>query len=58
MISFTNLSIRTCPWFGPKAFDACEVEADVRVGGRFAFRMTSSKGTYGARVSIARGRRD
>ena len=35
-------------WFGPKAFDVCEVEADVRVGGRFAFRMTSAQGTYGA----------
>ena len=36
-------------WFGPRAFDVCEVEADVRVGGRFAFRMQSAKGTYGAR---------
>ena len=35
-------------WFGPKAFDVCEVDADVRVGGRFAFRMKSAKGTYGA----------
>ena len=35
-------------WFGPRAFDVCEVEADVRVGGRFAFRMRSTKGTYGA----------
>lgn len=35
-------------WFGPSAFEVCEVEADVRVGGRFAFRMKSVHGTYGA----------
>lgn len=35
-------------WFGPKAFEVCEVEADARVGGRFAFRMQSERGTYGA----------
>jgi uncharacterized protein YndB with AHSA1/START domain len=35
-------------WFGPRAFDVCHVDADVRVGGRFAFRMTSDRGTYGA----------
>ena len=35
-------------WFGPRAFDVCEVEADVRVGGRFAFRMQSAQGMYGA----------
>lgn len=35
-------------WFGPKQFDVCEVEADVRVGGRFAFRMRGPRGTYGA----------
>jgi hypothetical protein len=27
-------------WFGPKDFKTCEVEADMRIGGRFAFRMT------------------
>ena len=35
-------------WFGPRAFDVCEVDADVRVGGRFSFRMTSDRGTCGA----------
>jgi uncharacterized protein YndB with AHSA1/START domain/predicted enzyme related to lactoylglutathione lyase len=35
-------------WFGPKAFDVCQVEADVRVGGRFSFRMEGPQGTYGA----------
>lgn len=35
-------------WFGPRAFDVCEVDADVRVGGRFSFRMKSDRGTYGA----------
>lgn len=35
-------------WFGPKAFDVCAVDADVRVGGRFSFRMKSDQGTYGA----------
>jgi uncharacterized protein YndB with AHSA1/START domain len=35
-------------WFGPQAFDVCEVDADVRVGGRFSFRMKSDRGTYGA----------
>lgn len=36
-------------WFGPKAFDVCEVHADPRVGGLFRFRMKSERGTYGAR---------
>lgn len=31
-------------WFGPKGFQTCEVEADVRVGGRFAFRMKGADG--------------
>ena len=35
-------------WLGPKAFETCKVEADVRVGGRFAFRMTSAAGVYAA----------
>jgi len=35
-------------WFGPRAFDVCEVDADVRVGGRFAFRMKGESGMYGA----------
>jgi uncharacterized protein YndB with AHSA1/START domain len=35
-------------WFGPKAFETCEVEADVHVGGRFAFRMSGAAGTYAA----------
>lgn len=35
-------------WFGPRAFDVCEVEADVRVGGRFSFRMQGERGMYGA----------
>ena len=36
-------------WFGPHDFEVCEVEADVRVGGRFAFRMQQKGGgTYGA----------
>lgn len=35
-------------WFSPKPFDVCEFEADVRVGGRFAFRMTGAPGEYAA----------
>ncbi len=35
-------------WFSPRLFDVCEVEADARVGGKFAFRMTGEPGTYGA----------
>jgi uncharacterized protein YndB with AHSA1/START domain len=36
-------------WLGPKAFEICDVEADARVGGVFAFRMTGEKGIYAAR---------
>jgi uncharacterized protein YndB with AHSA1/START domain len=36
-------------WLGPRAFSMCEVEADVRVGGTFSFRMKGEKGVYGAR---------
>ena len=35
-------------WFSPHAFETCEVEADVRAGGRFAFRMLGARGTYAA----------
>ncbi len=35
-------------WLGPRAFDVCQVDADVRVGGTFSFRMTGEKGVYGA----------
>lgn len=35
-------------WFSPRPFEICEVETDVRVGGRFAFRMTGAPGIYGA----------
>jgi uncharacterized protein YndB with AHSA1/START domain len=35
-------------WFGPVAFDVCQVAADVRVGGRFSFRMQGPRGLYGA----------
>lgn len=35
-------------WFGPKAFDVCEVKVDPRVGGRFSFTMQSDRGKYGA----------
>jgi uncharacterized protein YndB with AHSA1/START domain/ketosteroid isomerase-like protein len=35
-------------WLGPEGFETCEVESDPRVGGRFAFRMTSEKGAYAA----------
>lgn len=40
-------------WFGPRDFRVCEVDADVRVGGKFSFRMRrddggvfGAKGTY------------
>lgn len=35
-------------WMSPAAFETCEVEADIRVGGRFAFRMTGEAGTHAA----------
>lgn len=35
-------------WFSPKLFHDCVVEADVRVGGRFFFRMTGEPGTFAA----------
>ncbi len=35
-------------WLGPQAFDACEVSADARVGGRFAFRMKNDQGVHAA----------
>ena len=35
-------------WFSPKPFHVCEVDADVRIGGKFSFRMTGEPGTYGA----------
>jgi uncharacterized protein YndB with AHSA1/START domain len=35
-------------WLGPNGFTACDVEADLRVGGRFAFRMTGPAGNYAA----------
>ena len=35
-------------WLGPKGFSACDVESDVRVGGRFAFRMQGEDGVYAA----------
>lgn len=35
-------------WLSPHAFETCEVEADVRVGGRFAFRMSGAPGTHAA----------
>lgn len=35
-------------WFSPKAFETCDVEVDLRVGGRFAFRMAGAPGTYAA----------
>jgi uncharacterized protein YndB with AHSA1/START domain len=35
-------------WLGPNAFEICEVDADVRVGGRFAFRMRGERGMYAA----------
>jgi len=35
-------------WFSPKPFHVCEVEAEVRVGGRFHFRMTGEPGTFAA----------
>jgi len=35
-------------WLGPKGFEACDVESDPRVGGRFGFRMTSEHGVYAA----------
>jgi uncharacterized protein YndB with AHSA1/START domain len=36
-------------WFSPKPFHDCVVEADVRVGGRFFFRMTGEPGTFAAK---------
>ena len=35
-------------WFSPKPFRDCVVEADVRVGGRFFFRMAGEPGTFAA----------
>ena len=35
-------------WFSPKAFDTCDVEVDLRVGGRFAFEMAGAPGTFAA----------
>lgn len=35
-------------WFSPRPFHVCEVDADVRVGGSFHFRMTGEPGTYAA----------
>lgn len=35
-------------WFSPKPFHDCAVEADVRVGGRFFFRMAGELGTFAA----------
>jgi uncharacterized protein YndB with AHSA1/START domain len=35
-------------WFSPRPFHDCIVEADVRVGGRFFFRMTGEPGTFAA----------
>jgi uncharacterized protein YndB with AHSA1/START domain len=35
-------------WFSPQPFHDCVVEADVRVGGRFFFRMTGEPGTFAA----------
>ena len=35
-------------WFAPAPFHDCTVEADVRVGGRFFFRMTGDPGTFAA----------
>ncbi|MET0744313.1 MAG: SRPBCC domain-containing protein [Microvirga sp.] len=35
-------------WFSPKVFDTCDVEVDLRVGGRFAFGMVGAPGTYAA----------
>ncbi len=35
-------------WFSPRPFHDCTVEADVRVGGRFFFRMTGGPGTFAA----------
>lgn len=35
-------------WLGPNGYEAFEVEADLRVGGRFAFRMRNEAGVLGA----------
>ena len=35
-------------WFSPQPFCDCVVEADVRIGGRFYFRMTGEPGTFAA----------
>ena len=35
-------------WFSPAPFSDCAVEADVRIGGRFFFRMTGAPGTFAA----------
>ena len=35
-------------WFGPAPFRDCVVESDLRVGGRFFFRMTGEPGTFAA----------
>jgi uncharacterized protein YndB with AHSA1/START domain len=35
-------------WFSPAPFHDCIVKADVRVGGRFFFRMTGEPGTFAA----------
>lgn len=35
-------------WLGPNHFEICEVEAEVRIGGRFAFRMKNADGVLGA----------
>ena len=35
-------------WLGPEAFKMETVEADVRIGGRFWFRMSGEGGTYAA----------
>lgn len=35
-------------WLGPNEYDAFDVEVDLRVGGRFAFRMRGADGVLGA----------
>jgi uncharacterized protein YndB with AHSA1/START domain len=35
-------------WFSPAPFHDCKVEADLRVGGRFFFRMTGDPGIFAA----------
>jgi uncharacterized protein YndB with AHSA1/START domain len=35
-------------WFSPRPFHVCEVEAELRVGGKFSFRMEGEPGRFGA----------